>query len=93
MDSANSEIDSLKTRLTESNVRISKNLLYVIIAALGFLIYIGMTNLNNVNTKLIEMTSVIEEYKAEIEKTQLYNRVLEQKIIPEKGVGTKIKGE
>lgn len=81
-DLAESEnkIDGLQDRLEESNVRISKNLFYVGLLVIIYLIYSGNSHLNSVQNQLVEMNVVLKEYKAEIEKTKLYNSLLEKKL-------------
>jgi hypothetical protein len=75
-----SRMDGLKNRLEESNVRISKNLFYIGIVAVAYFVYSGNNHLNSVQTQLVEMNVVLKEYKSEIEKTKLYNSLLEKKL-------------
>lgn len=80
LSDADNEIDELEKKLTDSSIKISKNLFYIFLGSIGFAIYILMGHLANVNSKLVEMNVILKEYKSEIDKTKLYNDVLEKKI-------------
>ncbi len=75
-----SEIGELNERLGESNIRISKNLFYIGLAVVAFLIYSGNKHLTDVEKQLVEMNVVLKEYKNEIEKSKQYNELLEKKL-------------
>lgn len=84
LSEADNEIDDLEKKLSESTIKISKNLFYIFIGCLGFAVYIVNGHLININTKIIEMNLTIKEYKGEIEKTKLFNEILEKKLNIEK---------
>jgi len=80
LEDADDEIEQLRIRLKENTIRISKNLFYIGLIVAGFLLYTGNTHLTEVTNRLVEMTMVIKDYKETIEKTKLYNTILEKKL-------------
>ena len=80
LEDADDEIEQLRIRLKENTIRISKNLFYIGLIVAGFLLYTGNTHLTEVTNRLVEMNMVIKDYKETIEKTKLYNTILEKKL-------------
>lgn len=84
LSDADNEIDELEKKLDDSSLKISKNLFYIGLGVALYLIYVVNGHLVNVNTKLTETNVILKEYKNEIEKTKLYNDILEKKLGIEK---------
>lgn len=71
-------VETLTERLAESNIRISKNLFYVGLLVIGYLVYSGNDHLIKVQTQMAEVGVVLKEYKSEIDKYKLYNGIIEK---------------
>lgn len=71
-------VETLTERLTESNIRISKNLFYVGLLVVGYLVYSGNDHLVKVQTQMAEVGVVLKEYKVEVDKYKFYNGIIEK---------------
>jgi len=88
LDEEMARSDYFEAKLKDSNIRISKNLFFIGLIVITYMIYLGIGSITKINNKLIEMTAIVREYKDTIEKTKLYNQ-----IILEKDLKIKNKGE
>lgn len=77
---AEMDIESLHHRLKDSNIRISKNLFYIMLFVVGYLAYASNNKLTMMNDKIIEMGVIMNEYKNAIERAEIYNRVVSEKL-------------
>lgn len=81
LDDVIAENDYLRQELKNNTIQVSRNIFFIILFALGYVFYIGSTHINDINTKLVEMNMIMSEYKRAIEKTELYNRIIQEKRI------------
>ena len=80
LNDADMEIEELEKKVEDSSLRISKNLFYIGLVTFLYMVYVINGHLTTTNIKLNEANTILKEYKAEIEKTKLYNAILEKKL-------------
>ena len=80
LNDADMEIEELEKKVEDSSLRISKNLFYIGLVTFLYMVYVINGHLTTTNIKLNEANTILIEYKAEIEKTKLYNAILEKKL-------------
>ena len=80
LNDADMEIEELEKKVEDSSLRISKNLFYIGLVTFLYMVYVINGHLTTTNIKLNEANMILIEYKAEIEKTKLYNAILEKKL-------------
>lgn len=80
LNDADMEIEDLEKKVEDSSLRISKNLFYIGLVTFLYMVYVINGHLTTTNIKLNEANTILKEYKAEIEKTKLYNDILEKKL-------------
>ena len=80
LNDADMEIEELEKKVEDSSLRISKNLFYIGLVTFLYMVYVINGHLTTTNIKLNEANTILKEYKAEIEKTKLYNDILEKKL-------------
>lgn len=80
LEDAETEIDILVSKLENNHIKIPKSMFYLSLIFAGYLFYVANTQLNDFRGALIEINVTIKEYKDEIEKTKLYNSILEKKL-------------
>lgn len=80
LNDADMEIEDLEKKVEDSSLRISKNLFYIGLVTFLYMVYVINGHLTNTNIKLNEANTILKEYKAEIEKTKLYNDILEKRL-------------
>ena len=77
---AQTKLDTLTEKLEENSIKISKNIFYIALIALAYFVYSVNMHMTNTQNQLVEVNVVLKEYKAEIEKTKLYNGILEKNL-------------
>ena len=80
LNDADMEIEELEKKVEDSSLRISKNLFYIGLVTFLYMVYVINGHLTTTNIKLNEANTILEEYKVEIEKSKLYNDILEKKL-------------
>ena len=80
LNDADMEIEELEKKVEDSSLRISKNLFYIGLVTFLYMVYVINGHLTTTNIKLNETNTILKEYKAEIEKTKLYNDILEKRL-------------
>lgn len=80
LNDADMEIEELEKKVEDSSLRISKNLFYIGLFTFLYMVYVINGHLTTTNIKLNEANTILKEYKAEIEKTKLYNDILEKRL-------------
>lgn len=80
LNDADMEIEELEKKVEDSSLRISKNLFYIGLVTFLYMVYVINGHLTTTNIKLNEANTILKEYKAEIEKTKLYNDILEKRL-------------
>ncbi len=80
LNDADMEIEDLEKKVEDSSLRISKNLFYIGLVTFLYMVYVINGHLTTTNIKLNEANTILKEYKAEIEKTKLYNDILEKRL-------------
>ena len=80
LNDADMEIEDLEKKVEDSSLRISKNLFYIGLVTFLYMMYVINGHLTTTNIKLNEANTILKEYKAEIEKTKLYNDILEKRL-------------
>lgn len=80
LNDADMEIEDLEKKVEDSSLRISKNLFYIGLVTFLYMVYVINGHLTTTNIKLNEANTILEEYKVEIEKSKLYNDILEKKL-------------
>lgn len=65
---AEDRIADLEERLTDQNIRISKNLFYVFLIFLGFVIYLLNSQLVKINASITESNILMRDIKTHMEK-------------------------
>ena len=80
LNDADMEIEDLEKKVEDSSLRISKNLFYIGLVTFLYMVYVINGHLTTTNIKLTEANTILKEYKAEIEKTKLYNDILEKRL-------------
>ena len=80
LNDADMEIEELEKKVEDSSLRISKNLFYIGLVTFLYMVYVINGHLTTTNIKLNEANTILKEYKVEIEKTKLYNDILEKKL-------------
>lgn len=80
LNDADMEIEELEKKVEDSSLRISKNLFYIGLVTFLYMVYVINGHLTTTNIKLNEANMILIEYKAEIEKTKLYNDILEKRL-------------
>ena len=80
LNDADMEIEDLEKKVEDSSLRISKNLFYIGLVTFLYMVYVINGHLTTTNIKLNEANTILIEYKAEIEKTKLYNDILEKRL-------------
>lgn len=80
LNDADMEIEELEKKVEDSSLRISKNLFYIGLVTFLYMVYVINGHLTTTNIKLNEANTILNEYKAEIEKTKLYNDILEKRL-------------
>lgn len=80
LNDADMEIEELEKKVEDSSLRISKNLFYIGLVTFLYMVYVINGHLTTTNIKLNEANTILIEYKAEIEKTKLYNAILEKRL-------------
>lgn len=80
LNDADMEIEELEKKVEDSSLRISKNLFYIGLVTFLYMVYAINGYLTTTNIKLNEANTILKEYKAEIEKTKLYNDILEKRL-------------
>lgn len=80
LNDADMEIEDLEKKVEDSSLRISKNLFYIGLVTFLYMVYVINGHLTNTNIKLNEANTILKEYKVEIEKSKLYNDILEKKL-------------
>ena len=72
-------IEDLEQKISESSIKISKNLFYVIIVVLGYFIWSSNKHLTEMNNSILKSNMIISEYKNELERSRQLNELLIQK--------------
>lgn len=80
LNDADMEIEELEKKVEDSSLRISKNLFYIGLVTFLYMVYVINGHLTTTNIKLNEANTILKEYKVEIEKTKLYNDILEKRL-------------
>ncbi len=80
LNDADMEIEDLEKKVEDSSLRISKNLFYIGLVTFLYMVYVINGHLTTTNIKLNEANTILKEYKVEIEKSKLYNDILEKKL-------------
>ncbi len=80
LNDADMEIEDLEKKVEDSSLRISKNLFYIGLVTFLYMVYVINGHLTTTNIKLNETNTILKEYKVEIEKSKLYNDILEKKL-------------
>lgn len=80
LNDADIEIEDLEKKVEDSSLRISKNLFYIGLVTFLYMVYVINGHLTTTNIKLNEANTILKEYKVEIEKSKLYNDILEKKL-------------
>lgn len=80
LNDADMEIEELEKKVEDSSLRISKNLFYIGLVTFLYMVYVINGHLTTTNIKLNEANTILKEYKVEIEKSKLYNDILEKKL-------------
>lgn len=80
LNDADMEIEELEKKVEDSSLRISKNFFYIGLVTFLYMVYVINGHLTTTNIKLNEANTILKEYKAEIEKTKLYNDILEKRL-------------
>ncbi len=80
LNDADIEIEDLEKKVEDSSLRISKNLFYIGLVTFLYMVYVINGHLTTTNIKLNEANTILNEYKVEIEKSKLYNDILEKKL-------------
>lgn len=80
LDEADGEINDLENKLADNSVKISKNMLYTFLGVIIFLAWILNSKIGVMNNAIVESKQIMQDYKSEIEKTKLYNDILEKKV-------------